>query len=466
MASGHVTAKPSPFPLMWDTPERRRTARGPAGKAALRLWQQAFIMFGFGILSGAITPALRYARGEEQLIPGETDIGNTISQIIILGGVVIYFARNRHVIVDNLRALMPYIVIMALCLASTVWSQFPALTARRWVTLTNCILFGLLCAEEAGFDQTIRLYGRTTIILMMLSIVAYFGVPKVGHDVALGYSDAMRGVYAQKNTLGEGAVLAIACSGYALLNRPRWPAVTILSMFFLMGCIFLAKSATSLGIAAVLIITIIAIYVSRMRAGPLLLFGMGSVAVIFAFVVVIDPDILFAIANRNSSLTGRVPLWQMSLKAIWQRPLLGYGYAAFWNEGSINTQYIWQMIDWDAPSAHNGYIDVALQLGIVGLGIYVMLWGRIIYDAARAAAKGNAPEAVWVLLYMLVNMLLNMDEGPLPYPDQFTALMPATLIFLWKWRQTQARAAVDAIPPVAWLPERPARSGIGSAVPR
>jgi len=87
-----------------------------------------------------------------------------------------------------------------------------------------------------------------------------------------------------------------------------------------------------------------------------------------------------------------------------------------------------------------------LQIGIVGLLLYVWVWGGIIKNSLVAWWRKSLPEARWILLFMLVNLLLNMDEGPLPYPDQFTVLMPGSILLLRSWqRERKFAAAVAAL---------------------
>ena len=104
-------------------------------------------------------------------------------------------------------------------------------------------------------------------------------------------------------------------------------------------------------------------------------------------------------------------------------------------------QYIWWVLDWQAPSAHNGYLDICLQIGVVGVALYLWVWGKTIILSLRASASGGPPEAKWILLFMLINVLLNLDEGPLPYPDQFTVMMPGAILLLEQWRQGRAALA-------------------------
>jgi O-antigen ligase len=453
MAMDRGMVKPSPFPLIWDLAPRPPKQGARLGANRPGRWTQMFMMFGFAILSGSLTPALRYARGEAHPRPGESDIGNTLTQATILLVVLAYFLRRRRVLLVHARALAPYGAILALCFLSTLWSQYPLLTLRRCITLATCVLFGIYCAEEAGLDGCIRVYGRTALLLMLLSIVAFVAVPRVGHEQAAGYFAAMRGVFAQKNPLGECALLGITSICYGCLGeKPRIVAAAPAVMFLLV-CIVLAKSASSLGIALLIVIGFSAFYAARFRIGPLVIYGLFAGVVALTFVLVADPNLLFKLLQRDATLTGRVPLWQMTLHAAMQRRWTGYGYAGFWNANSRYVQYIWQSIMWEAPSAHNGYIDVLLQIGIPGLLIYLWMWASVVFFAVKALRRDKAPEAAWILMFMVVNVLLNLDEGPLPYPDQFTAMLPPTLIFLHNWRLAN-RSSEPVRPPGMRYPVR------------
>ena len=66
----------------------------------------------------------------------------------------------------------------------------------------------------------------------------------------------------------------------------------------------------------------------------------------------------------------------------------------------------------------------------MGLLLYMVAWGKILAGTVRRLLDGTLPEARWMALFMLVNVLLNIDEGPLPYPDQFTMFGGVCLLVL------------------------------------
>ena len=409
-------------------------------------FQRGYVMFAFMIYEGAFTSTLRYLRGgDEHLLPGQTDIASTVAQAIILTILCwMWWLRRRH-LVPVMRDILPYLLILLVCALSALWSEYPFPTVRRSVTLSSCVFFGAYCYLQFGLKGTIELMGRATVIVAVLSIAAYYLVPSIGHETAQGYESAMRGVFSQKNSMGEAMLLGSTWYIYRLIDNPKSVIRPILCLALLYVCVIMANSATSLMITIV-VAALGAIFWSEAnwRRRLVVVYVLGVCFCFAAAFALLDTAQLLAMLNRDPTFTGRLPLWSYSLDAALRRPLLGYGYSGFWNEDSPIVQSIWAAIDWKAPSAHNGYLDIILQIGFVGIVLYAWVWGSIIVNSIRAWWSGTLPEARWLLLFMLINMLLNLDEGPLPYPDQFTVLMPGAILLLCNWRRERALAVVAA----------------------
>lgn len=92
-----------------------------------------------------------------------------------------------------------------------------------------------------------------------------------------------------------------------------------------------------------------------------------GVFIVFIFIIIVNYSSLLSFFGRDVTLTGRIPLWKAVIPYIQERPLLGYGYRSFWLMTFGPSLNVWEIVGWKAPHAHNGYIDLWLQLGIVGL---------------------------------------------------------------------------------------------------
>ena len=407
------------------------------------------MMFVVSVYAGALTPAVRWATGAGPLPPGSTDIGSTLTQFFALFVVMVWGTRNIRRMPGMPWGLLPYLTILVLCFASILWSDYPFISLRRSVAITVCVFYGAYLLDRLGFEGAVRLFVYTACCLALLSIVAYVAVPTVGRDTAEGYSNAMRGIFATKNTAGMAMLLALPCALW-LGSRPgakrgAWVGALVLTVTTLAA----TRSATSMLIALIVIGLGSRLWLRGATGRLLWNVAVMAVVLVAVFTLVFWPDQIFPLIGRDSSLTGRVPLWEECFKMIVQRPLLGYGYSSFWNADSRDVQYLWQVIGWDAPNAHDGYIDILLQLGIVGLILYMGMWASILTRAVRHARNGTLPEAVWMLLFMTVNILLNIDEGPLPYPDEFTLFVAMSTIVLW--RTPQRRPTRRPIIPAARL---------------
>lgn len=393
------------------------------------VWQAA-VMFVMAVYATALTPTIRYFTGAGALAAGDTDVGSTLTQGLALAMVLAWIVRDPRALAAMLRPAAPYVIILVFCFASALWSQFPTNTLRRSLSLSVCILFGLYVYHRIGLGGMLRMFTRVAIGLAFLSIAVYFAAPSVGHDAAEGYGDALRGVFASKNGAGMAMMLAIVNLLY-LGARPganRTAAAAGIALAF--GTLLLTRSATSLAIALVVLAAGSRFWLRSPSARLLHGAVLAGALLIAAFSMAFWPEAIFALAGRDADLTGRVPLWQALATVAQKRLLLGYGYNGFWNADSRDVQYLWRIIGWRAPNAHNGYIDIMLQIGVVGLLLYLAVWGRILIGAARRLRDGSLPEAQWLMLFLLVNVLLNIDEGPLPYPDQFTMFGGVCLLVL------------------------------------
>ena len=99
---------------------------------------------------------------------------------------------------------------------------------------------------------------------------------------------------------------------------------------------------------------------------------------------------LWAVVGKDSTLTGRTDIWLATINLIRDKPLLdlmlGSGYMATWLPTDAPTVEIWQQLHWAVPNAHNAYLDVALQLGLVGLGLLLTIIA-VAWHRAQACCK-------------------------------------------------------------------------------
>ena len=148
---------------------------------------------------------------------------------------------------------------------------------------------------------------------------------------------------------------------------------------------------------------------NRMSAPFVLVSFVGLVASLVAGLSTLP--IILAAYGKDTTFTGRTNIWSGVLWAIRQRPLLGYGYSGVWvSDNREPTFSMMRRIGFRAFHAHNGALDVVLQVGLVGLILFLCLLLPLLSCGFRLARKGSAVGAV-ALVAGLAIVIMALSES-------------------------------------------------------
>jgi len=280
------------------------------------------------------------------------------------------------------------------------------------------VIMVLVILTEEDWDEAIEhVLRRCSILLIPLSVVyiRYFS------QIGISYTyDGMRtwtGVTTHKNTLG----VLCAITGIFLLWRifKRWPkGIAIDGLLFLLTLYLLrgARSSTSAIIffLGVMLLTVgyfiknnVKLLTRVVRLTLLLVVSLQLLSVSF-FNKSIEST-FFSLAGRDSTFTGRVPLWQEVIKIGSRQPILGAGYGSFW---ITNLRQIWAKFNFHPNNAHNGYIDAFLDLGILGVVALLLLIIRA-YKNTLKLYQENAKLGNLILTFLVMILAHNFTESSL-----------------------------------------------------
>jgi len=126
------------------------------------------------------------------------------------------------------------------------------------------------------------------------------------------------------------------------------------------------------------------------------------------------------------------------------RPLLGYGYLAFWGLDSEPRYWLAKAVDWNAPSGHNGWLDLAISLGLVGVAIFAVDFILSAWRAVKLAAI--SPAGVFALGFLAQFMLFAMSESIILAQN---SILWATLAMVSTKLALDARKFREVPPPFA-----------------
>ncbi len=360
--------------------------RRPAGENApadrLGLLERAFLIFALFGQQGAFFNVVRVYQGRDAAdqVGVVFDPLNMASVAITFAGVLFLLARRQE-LVARIAAQSHLVLLLCLFAAlSGAWSDSLGLTIKRAGVHLNSVLLALYIAARLDFAKALALVAQSIAISAGASLFAGLFLRPVGIMHSIGLEGRWRGVFPHKNPFSQAMAIGAILELYGLDRGPRRLGHVL--MFLLeVGLVVLANSATVL----ILLVFAGAAYLAHAVSRPKGLIGRAfwiATPLVLGTAVVtalIDPSLVKLVSGRDASLTGRAQLWRGVEHAISLRPLLGYGYQAFWDSADPLAVEIWNEIGWNAPNAHNSFLEVLLGLGAAGafLAILVVAQGLI-----------------------------------------------------------------------------------------
>ncbi|WP_156023933.1 O-antigen ligase family protein [Thioclava indica] len=409
-------------------PARRHAVR--LSWRALEWWGVAIALF---LLSGAVFPLLLMVQSGSL---GDSERGVLrLLQIPVIAITVILLGRHLGALLLAIRRTLPMFMLALLAFTSTFWSIAPSITLRRAIALMAAMLLAYLLAIRFTPRQLLVLFSSILGACLGLSLIAGMLAPQIAF---MPDDTGLRGIYTHKNVLGWAASLAfilalglMADAGGRLFRRGV--ALLLASI----ACLVLSQSSTSL-LAAITGLTLFGFYTLLQRKrglarALLVLVALQLAALCLLFLGEFLVPVLESL-GRDTTLTGRVPLWHLVDGYIGQRPWQGYGYGAFWSAANPAKYVIEETLQWIPPHAHNGYRDMLLNFGVPGL-VLLML------TIARAIRRGGVllcaqPEAGWAWMNVSIGVMvvLNLSESNFLAQNDIQSLMMMTVIAMFGLR--------------------------------
>jgi len=316
---------------------------------------------------------------------------------------------HRHGAASLWNVSLPMLVLLGWCWISTTWAIVPAVAFRRMLFTTMVVLSTTYSVNMLSYRAVLTVFGIAFAAILIADWPAVAAAAQALHqpgelDPALVGN--CRGIHSHKNEAGAFCALAsIVFLNPSLHGRSYiiGPVLTGAALLFLL----MTQSKTSTGFVLVAMFGAgdvlfcfrnpalrLGVIVGELCALLLVLVGCGDQAAE-----------LVAMFDAPSPLTGRVQIWPVLLRYAAGHPLLGSGYGSFWAIGESSPIY-----DFDAgwlttiTHAHNGYIDMLVQIGAIGTGVAV------------------ASMVIWPLHLLLVR----------PLPRGWSRwLLAAILLFCW-----------------------------------
>jgi exopolysaccharide production protein ExoQ len=344
----------------------------------------------------------------DQYLDG-SPLDRAVFAVLLAIGLIVLFTRQRRV-ATFLGSNWPILLFFAYCALSTAWSDYPDVAFKRWIkALGDLVMVLIVLTDTDPSAATRRLLDRVGLILLPVSVLFIKYFPNLGraYTPEFGYWQPMYiGVSVNKNSLG-GVALVVGLGAVwqftelfhdkGAPNRGRRVFVQGTTLAIVSWIFWTANSVTSLSCfllgAAVLLITGAQ---PRFRRPAVVHTLILAVLCSSVFAIFIAPN-LVSILGRDPTLTGRTQVWNVVLNMPVNR-LIGTGFESFWLGERM--QRIWNLWWWHPNEAHNGYIEVLLNLGWIGLSLlalFLITGYRKIISTLRAVSIARLGLAYFVV---------------------------------------------------------------------
>ncbi|HEY4354137.1 MAG TPA: O-antigen ligase family protein [Acidobacteriaceae bacterium] len=283
--------------------------------------------------------------------------------------------------------LMPIaIMYVGWALLSASWSTDPSITIKRLVVFSiNCFFAYTVARIFTVVEMSLFGFAQTGIVgLMSLYVDLFHEHNFAPFDPDYRFNGVMTANYQAMNL-----VVCMVCALTLLQRRPHWIKWIAPTIALGLGLVYLTRSRLG-AVLGLIMLTIIGLRIAKKQLQP-----HARAMLVVASLTIVVPGLIYAVGRNGeqaaqsafmmgrtdtentSNLSNRAPLWAELMDSVRDRPIIGYGYEAFWTPARVERISADQ--GWMVPHAHDTYLDQTLSLGVVGMLLYVgMLLGGAI----------------------------------------------------------------------------------------
>lgn len=395
----------------------------------IKFHERLFVVAMLFYTTGAVLPFL--LGPQDRLVRGEGDLTAFTIQLLFYLGTFWFMAMNWRTMLRGVLNAKWIICLTLVALASATWSQDPAFTLRRSAVLVATTAFGVYFGSRFTVPQQLRLLATTFALVILASflIAIFFPGHGVDHFMHPGH---WQGAFPQKNILARAMVLAVLV--FYLVRPAMWPWMRWVGIAGAIVLLAFSRSVTG-GLVFCAMVAMLPLYrLWRARVTIAIPVSIGIAVVIGSSILAVTvwSSEAFQLVHRSSDLTGRTDLWDSVIMAIMKRPFLGYGFNAFWQGMTGDSALVLMSVRWPVLHAHNGFLDLMLDLGLLGLVTFVVGYIALWWRATALVRREGGPVPVWLCSYLLFMFLYNLSESAiLVQNDLFWVLYTATAVSLF-----------------------------------
>lgn len=274
-----------------------------------------------------------------------------------------------------------HLCLVGWMLINVVLSESREVSIQRFVLAASvtslAVILPLLPPSQRSFNLCL---GGAALLLLAVCYLGVILAPQYSIHSALDITEPLlagdwRGSFGHKNVASPVMTILVYVGIYlsAVGSFVMGPAIALLAGIFLIFTGGKTSSVLCLAIYALasLVYVTRSLWLKRIICfAPLIVMNLLTVGSVMS-------PALGSITRAlpvDPTFTGRSDIWEFVLAAVAEKPIIGHGYAAFWD--GVTERQTTQGSEWAVTAAHshNSYLDLAVTIGLPGLLLVVLIF--------------------------------------------------------------------------------------------
>ena len=326
-------------------------------------------------------------------------------------------------------------VFILLAFISLGWTIRFEITLYKAIILLITSLLAIYIGHSFRLDDILKILVLYYVFLCTINLLFVLFMKPLGIMPDSFFQGAWRGIFWHRNYLGCFMALGVILFLVNLLASKKIGGSDFyLNLVMLMLTSFLlikSKNATGIITAIVLVGLVIILFFWvkwRQKMKPAHYYGFLAISIAVVTLVILKLEFFLGLLGRNTSLTGRVPMWGYLFQhIISQRPWLGYGYGAIWHMQGFMEE-LERVFHWGVGMGDNGYIDILLHLGVIGIILLITIIVIGFIRGVKYFLRKRTLEAAFPILVMVFVIVANISFSLILETETFVWMIVLALL--------------------------------------
>jgi exopolysaccharide production protein ExoQ len=365
-----------------------------------------------------------------------------------------FIMRFSREIFDDFRKDMLLSSLLVLAFLSTIWSQIPSESVSHAIMLGTCMAFGFYLLKRFSTNDLLKLLLMVGTLAAVGSLLLIVILPQYGlQERTSATSGSWQGIFPQKITCGLMMTELLLPAFFVQIKSRAGRLFRNSYIVVVLAIVIMSRSAGACIICAASIA-----FVATMRLlvrmprkdSSAIVFLLAGVAAIAAILIYANFDTLMYKIGKDPTLTGRTTIWSSLLSSAMKRPLLGYGYQAFWQPLQGESTYTQILMHWPGMGyAENGVLELWLELGAVGVLLYGFVFLRAVKDSIYCFLRERSPAVMFYTAFLFFLAICNIAGGRLLATSDLDFILSLVVVAGLRREAQSHFVRVQHIPPAS-----------------